>query len=148
MANYANQKTIEISNTTIDQVAHKKEDKDSNFLRAINWKYIELWQQVLSGNEFTLLIYILKWAGKGTFDFSPAAIEIATQMSDTTATRARVTLEKLGFLKLKEDRTNLYEVNLNPPNLQELAAQKRAENIINRQNRNKVVPPINEVYTT
>lgn len=148
MANYANQKSIEISNTTIDQVAHKKEDKDSNFLRAINWKYIELWQQVLSGNEFTLLIYILKWAGKGTFDFSPAAIEIATQMSDTTATRARGNLEKLGFLKLKEGRTNLYEVNLNPPNLQELAAQKRAENIINRQNRNKVVPPINEIYTT
>lgn len=145
MANYANQKTIEVTNSHIDKIAHQP-SSNSAFLRAIDWKYIELAQQVLSGNEFTLLVYILKWAGKGEFDFSPAAIEIATQMSDTTATRARQTLEKLGFIKLKTDKTNKYEIDLNPPGLEELAIKRRAENIVNRQNKNKVLPKLNETF--
>lgn len=147
MANYANQKTIEIKKESIDKVAHAAGSNES-FLRAIDWKYIEQAQQVLTGNEFMLLVYILKWAGKGEFDFSPAAVEIATQMSDSTATRARTTLEQLGFIKQKEDRTNRYEIDLNPPGLEALAIQKRAENIVNRQNKKKVVPKMNETFLT
>lgn len=147
MANYANQKTIEIKKESIDKVAHVTGSNES-FLRAIDWKYIEQAQQVLTGNEFMLLVYILKWAGKGEFDFSPAAVEIATQMSDSTATRARTTLEQLGFIKQKEDRANRYEIDLNPPGLEALAVQKRAENIVNRQNKKKVVPKMNETFLT
>ena len=147
MANYANQKTIEIKKESIDKVAHVTGSNES-FLRAIDWKYIEQAQQVLTGNEFMLLVYILKWAGKGEFDFSPAAVEIATQMSDSTATRARTTLEQLGFIKQKEDRANRYEIDLNPPGLEALAVQKRAENIVNRQNKKKVVPKTNETFLT
>lgn len=147
MANFANQKTIEISNQHIDKIAHPPTGKDA-FLRAIEWKYIEQAQQVLSGNEFTVLVYILKWAGKGEFDFSPAAVEIATQMSASTASRARQTLENLGFIKLKEEKSNRYEIDLNPPGLAELAVQKRAENIVNRQNKKKVVPKMNETFLT
>lgn len=147
MANYANQKTIEIKKESIDKVAHVTGSNES-FLRAIDWKYIEQAQQVLTGNEFVLLVYILKWAGKGEFDFSPAAVEIATQMSDSTATRARTTLEQLGFIKQKEDRVNRYEIDLNPPGLEALAIQKRAENIVNRQNKKKVVPKMNETFLT
>lgn len=145
MANYANQKTIEIKKESIDKVAHTAGSNES-FLRAIDWKYIEQAQQVLTGNEFMLLVYILKWAGKGEFDFSPAAVEIATQMSDSTATRARATLEQLGFIKLKDNRFNRYELDLNPPGLAALAIQKRAENIINRQNKGKVIPKIDETF--
>lgn len=147
MANYANQKTIEIKKESIDKVAHVTGSNES-FLRAIDWKYIEQAQQVLTGNEFVLLVYILKWAGKGEFDFSPAAVEIATQMSDSTATRARTTLEQLGFIKQKEDRANRYEIDLNPSGLEALAIQKRAENIVNRQNKKKVVPKMNETFLT
>lgn len=147
MANYANQKTIEIKKESIDKVAHVTGSNES-FLRAIDWKYIEQAQQVLTGNEFMLLVYILKWAGKGEFDFSPAAVEIATQMSDSTATRARTALEQLGFIKRKEDRANRYEIDLNPPGLEALAIQKRAENIVNRQNKKKVVPKMNETFLT
>jgi len=145
MANYANQKTIEINKESIDKVAHAAGSNES-FLRAIDWKYIEQAQQVLTGNEFMLLVYILKWAGKGEFDFSPAAVEIATQMSDSTATRARTTLERLGFIKLKDNKLNKYELDLNPPGLTALAAQKRAENIVNRQNKGKVIPKIDETF--
>lgn len=145
MANYANQKTIEIKKESIDRVAHVAGSSES-FLRAIDWKYIEQAQQVLTGNEFMLLVYILKWAGKGEFDFSPAAVEIATQMSDSTATRARTTLEQLGFIKLKENRANRYEIDLNPPGLEALAIQKRAENIVNRQNKKKVIPKMDETF--
>ncbi len=147
MANFANQKTIEISNAHIDKVAHVA-NTNASFLKAIDWKYIEQAQQVLTGNEFTLLVYILKWAGKGEFDFSPAAVEIATQMSDSTATRARVVLENLGFIKQKENRANRYEIDLNPPGLAELAIQKRAENIVKRQNKHKVVPKIDETFVS
>lgn len=147
MANYANQKTIEVPKEAIDKVAHSTNSKES-FLRAIDWKYIEQAQQVLTGNEFTLLVYILKWAGKGVFDFSPAAVEIATQMSDSTATRARMTLEQLGFIKLKDNSANKYEIDLNPPGLEALAIQKRAENIVNRQNKKKVVPKMDETFIT
>ncbi len=147
MANYANQKTIEIKKESVDKVAHVTGSNES-FLRAIDWKYIEQAQQVLTGNEFMLLVYILKWAGKGEFDFSPAAVEIATQMSDSTATRARTTLEQLGFIKQKEDSANRYEIDLNPPGLEALAIQKRAENIVNRQNKKKVVPKMDETFIT
>ena len=147
MANFANQKTIEISNAHIDKVAHVA-NTNASFLKAIDWKYIEQAQQVLTGNEFTLLVYILKWAGKGEFDFSPAAVEIATQMSDSTATRARVVLETLGFIKQKENKTNRYEIDLNPPGIAELAIQKRAENIVKRQNKHKVVPKIDETFVS
>ena len=145
MANYANQKTIEIKKESIDKVAHIAGSNES-FLRAIDWKYIEQVQQVLTGNEFMLLVYILKWAGKGEFDFSPAAVEIATQMSDSTATRARATLEQLGFIKLKDNRSNRYEIDLNPPGLEALANQKRVENIINRQNKKKVIPKLENTF--
>lgn len=145
MANYANQKTIEIKKESIDKVAHVAGSNES-FLRAIDWKYIEQVQQVLTGNEFMLLVYILKWAGKGEFDFSPAAVEIATQMSDSTATRARATLEQLGFIKLKDNRSNRYEIDLNPPGLEALANQKRVENIINRQNKKKVIPKLENTF--
>lgn len=145
MANYANQKTIEITKESIDKVAHNVGSNES-FLRAIDWKYIEQAQQVLTGNEFMLLVYILKWAGKGEFDFSPAAVEIATQMSDSTATRARTTLEQLGFIKLKDGKFNRYELDLNPPGLEALATQKRAENIVNRQNKGKVVPKMETTF--
>lgn len=147
MANFANQKTIEISNAHIDKVAHVA-NTNASFLKAIDWKYIEQAQQVLTGNEFTLLVYILKWAGKGEFDFSPAAVEIATQMSDSTATRARVVLETLGFIKQKENKANRYEIDLNPPGIAELAIQKRAENIVKRQNKHKVVPKIDETFVS
>ena len=147
MANYANQKTIEIKKESIDKVAHTAGSNES-FLRAIDWKYIEQAQQVLTGNEFMLLVYILKWAGKGEFDFSPAAVEIATQMSDSTATRARATLEQLGFIKLKENRSNIFEIDLNPQGLEALAIQRRAENIVNSQNKKKVVPKMNETFLT
>lgn len=145
MANYANQKTIEIKKESIDKVAHIAGSNES-FLRAIDWKYIEQVQQVLTGNEFMLLVYILKWAGKGEFDFSPAAVEIATQMSDSTATRARATLEQLGFIKLKDNHSNRYEIDLNPPGLEALANQKRVENIINRQNKKKVIPKLENTF--
>ena len=41
---------------------------------------------------------------------------------------------------------NRYEIDLNPPGLAALATQKRAENIVNRQNKKKVVPKMNDTF--
>lgn len=134
MANYANQKTVEISNEIINQVAHK-ERADGAFLRAIDWKYIRLAQQVLSGNEFTLLTYMLQYAGKGYYEFSPASIEIDTQMSDTTAQRALKRLQEVGYVE-SGDSFYKYKINLYPKGIEELAQIERGKKLVKREEKN------------
>ena len=135
MANYANQNTVEITNQIIDTVAHTART-DSLFLRAIDWHYINLAQQVLSGNEFTLLVYLLQWAGKGYYDFSPAGIEIETQMSDSTAQRAFKRLIEVGYIE-QGNTIHKYKVNLYPSGIEELAQIERGKKLAKREEKNK-----------
>ena len=66
--NYKNQKRIEIKQ--FDSITHKEGTKDS-FLQPINWEYYDTALKDLSGNAFKLWLYLLKWSGKGYYDFSP-----------------------------------------------------------------------------
>ena len=66
--NYKNQKRIEIKN--FNSITHKENTKDA-FLQPINWEYYEEALKKLSGNAFKLWLYLLKWNGKGYYDFSP-----------------------------------------------------------------------------
>lgn len=66
--NYKNQKRIEIKD--FDSITHKEGTNDS-FLQPINWEYYEEAMKKLSGNGFKLWLYLLKWNGKGYYDFSP-----------------------------------------------------------------------------
>ena len=113
MANYANQKRIIVNNDTINKVAHQREGP---FLRAIDWKYIEAAQRILTGNEFTLLVYLLKWAGQGYCDFSPKDIEAHTKMTRNTIYKAFEVLCDMGYLE--QTSSNTYTVDLFPPRAQ------------------------------
>jgi hypothetical protein len=66
--NYKNQKRIEIKQ--FDSITHKEGTKNS-FLQPINWEYYDTALKDLSGNAFKLWLYLLKWNGKGYYDFSP-----------------------------------------------------------------------------
>ena len=66
--NYKNQKRIEIQQ--FNSILHKEGTNDA-FLQPINWKYYEEAMQTLSGNTFKLWLYLLKWVGKGYYEFSP-----------------------------------------------------------------------------
>lgn len=66
--NYKNQKRIEIKQ--FDSITHKEGTKEA-FLQPIDWKYYDEALKKLSGNGFKLWIYLLKWCGKGYYDFSP-----------------------------------------------------------------------------
>ena len=66
--NYKNQKRIEIKQ--FDSITHKEGTNDS-FLQPINWKYYDEALASLSGNAFKLWLYLLRWVGKGYYDFSP-----------------------------------------------------------------------------
>ena len=66
--NYKNQKRIEIKQ--FNSITHKEGTNDI-FLQPINWEYYEEAMKKLSGNTFKLWLYLLKWNGKGYYDFSP-----------------------------------------------------------------------------
>lgn len=125
MANYANQKRITINGDILNKVAHQR---DGPFLRAIDWKYIEVAQQVLSGNELDLLIYLLKWAGQGYCDFSPKDVEMRTQLSKSTIHRSFQTLCDLGYIK--QTGPNSYSMDLFPEGIQERADALLARKVI------------------
>ena len=66
--NYKNQKRIEIKQ--FDSITHK-EGTNNSFLQPINWEYYDEALKTLSGNGFKLWLYLLRWVGKGYYDFSP-----------------------------------------------------------------------------
>lgn len=109
MANYANQKRIIVNNDTINKVAHQREGP---FLRAIDWKYIEAAQYILTGNEFTLLVYLLKWAGQGYCDFSPKDVEAHTKMTKNTIYKSFEVLTETGYIV--KTGPNTYTLDLFP----------------------------------
>lgn len=67
--NYMNQKRIEIKN--FNTITHKEKSSEQ-FLQPIDWKYYEEALQNLSSNAFKVWFYLLKWIGKGCYEFSPA----------------------------------------------------------------------------
>lgn len=68
MANYKNQKRIDIK--SLDTIIHKEGTQDA-FLQPINWSYYDLALHQLSANAFKLWFYLLRWIGKGYYEFSP-----------------------------------------------------------------------------
>ena len=109
--NYANQKKIKIIN--FDYIAHKgnsENDKEKNeaFLKAIDWKHYEKALTDLSGNAFKLWFYLLKWQGKGYYEFSPTHLQQALNIgSKNTVRAAKDELIRFGYAR--ETSENIIE---------------------------------------
>ena len=105
--NYKNQKRIEIKQ--FDTITHKEGTNDS-FLQPINWEYYDEALKNLSGNGFKLWMYLLKWCGKGYYDFSPTHLcEILNIKSkNTIRTLKDELIEKKYLIEVSENVCYFY----------------------------------------
>lgn len=108
MANYANQKTVKITNVELIYSS----DDDTEFLHSVKWKYIQNAKKVLSEAGFTVWLYFLKWSGtakKGVNkDFSPVQVKEEFGISENGARNGFQNLIDKGCLIKVEDKKNLY----------------------------------------
>lgn len=83
--NYKNQKRIEIK--CFNTITHQ-EGTNNAFLQPINWEYYDIALKNLSANAFKLWFYLLRWAGKGYYDFSPTHLCDVLNIGSKTTIRA------------------------------------------------------------
>jgi len=94
--NYKNQKRIEIKQ--FDAITHK-EGTNNAFLQPINWEYYDKALSTLSANAFKLWFYLLRWSGKGQYDFSPTHLcEVLNIGSKNTIRAIKDELIKADYL--------------------------------------------------
>lgn len=112
MANYANQKTVKITNVS---AMYSDENSGDLFLHSIKWKYIQAAKKILSDSGFTVWLYFLKWdgvnkkeIGKRTKDFSPAQVHEEFGISENGARNGFAELERKGYLMKEIGKQNVY----------------------------------------
>lgn len=105
MANYANQKTVKITN--INNIYSDERSGDA-FLHSIKWKYIQAAKKILTDSGFTVWLYFLKWSGSERKDFSPAQIKEEFGISENGARNGFEDLVRKGYISKIEDKNNLY----------------------------------------
>jgi len=108
MANYANQKTIQLGH--LNDIKHIEGVKES-FLPPVKWAPIIEAMRVLNGNAFKLYLYLFSWEGRGYYDFSPAAIKKELKMSDEGAREAKKELIKKGYIIQENDKEVFYPIS-------------------------------------
>ena len=69
--NYENMTFIEIQK--FNTITHKEGTREA-FLQPVDWCYYDEALSTLSSNAFKLWFYLLRWNGKGKYDFSPAKL--------------------------------------------------------------------------
>ena len=97
MANYANQKIVNITNV---KAIHSDEPQNQGeqFLYSTSWKYIMAASKILSHTAFKV------WQ----VEFSPVDIFNTFGVSETSARRAFTELEQCGYLYKIENKNNVY----------------------------------------
>lgn len=130
MAFYANQKTIKIP--SLEKIYHDYNNKENpkSYLKGTDWEHLMNVMSVLSGNEFKIYMYILKWKGKEQYFFSPADIQIRLDIGEDTARKAFKTFTEYGFLK--QISTNVFEFDPMPENFQKIATEKMGQRALKR----------------
>lgn len=106
MANYANQKTVKITNITTIY----NDNSGDLFLHSIKWKYIQAARKILSDCGFTIWLYFIKWSGVDNQikDFSPVQANEEFGISENGARNGFKELESKGYLIKDPDKKNLY----------------------------------------
>lgn len=109
MGQYANQKTINIDLSSIEHHENIKEQ----WLKPLKWSPLIEAMGILTGNEFKIYMYLMKWAGgKKQYFFSPVDIAIRLDIGEDTARKAIKTLINYGYLI--EKSKNIYNFNPAP----------------------------------
>lgn len=124
MANYKNQLRINITDDNFKKIIHQK-DTQSAFLQPLEWDKIMSVMNILSGNEFKVYMYLLKWKGQDHYDFSPADLEIQLDISENTVRKIRDTFIKMGFLVQTSKNTYIFDPF--PETTADVATARRGE---------------------
>lgn len=105
MANYANQKSVLITNVN---AIYSDEASGELFLHSVKWKYIQAAKKILTDSGFVVWLYFLKWSGTERKDFSPAQIKEEFGISENGARNGFEDLARKGYISKVEDKRNLY----------------------------------------
>ena len=82
MANYKNQNTI--TEISVEKIKHFA-GTDEAFMQPFSWDKMSKILFLLTGNEYKLYMYLLKWAGKGEYQFSPSDISDKLNFKEDTS---------------------------------------------------------------
>lgn len=105
MPNYKNQ--LQFRLTDLDKITHKQ-NGNSRFIQPIDFKYEAAAMRNLNGNAYKIWRYLLRWYGKNTFYFSPAAIARELDMGEQSVTNSRKEMERKGYLIPDSEKQNVY----------------------------------------
>lgn len=109
MAKYPHQKTIKLGH--LDDIKHDFGSKEA-FLQNTKWEPLKEAMRLLTGNGFKLYMYLLSWDGNKKYDFSPAGIAKALNISDEGARNAKDELINKGFcVILSENVSEFYPIS-------------------------------------
>lgn len=95
MANYKNQNII--TDISVDKIKHNEGVRES-WMQPFRWDAMKVPFFLLTGNEFKLYIYLFSWAGKGEYEFSPAALQPILNISEDTARKIFKAFIDYGYL--------------------------------------------------
>lgn len=105
MANYANQKTIMV--TDVDKILHVPKSGEQ-FAWSVDFKYEAAAMKRLNGNAFKLWRYLLCWKGKDYVDFSPALLKKDMGFGKNAPGEAFDELIRTGYLQQDPNSENKY----------------------------------------
>lgn len=112
MANYANQKRMDIINAEL--LEHKKDSPTDGYYYPMDYKYIDAAAKELNGNAFKIWLYLLRWRNKGYVFFSPAAIEATMGIKKSSVSDSIKELKMKGVVLEDDEKENKLYFNAVP----------------------------------
>ena len=105
MANYKNQNTI--VGISVEKIRHN-EGVHESWMQPFSWEKMAPIMFLLNGNEYKFYMYLLKWAGKGSYEFSPVNLSKCLNFGEDTARKIFKRFLELGFLVQDSARKHNY----------------------------------------
>lgn len=127
MANYKNQNVV--TDISVDNIKHIT-GKEEAFMQPFSWDKMSVILFLLSGNEYKLYMYFLKWAGKGEYEFSP--VDIAKRLNFKEDTARKAFKKFIEYKILTQIATHRYHFDPYPQGIENIynAAQVECEKLV------------------
>ena len=99
MANYANQKRVNIDKKQVECLIHQKNQDTKGYYPPLEYVYIDKAAELLNGNAFKIWLYLLRWYNQGYVYFSPAALEGCMGLKKSSVADSWKELINKGFIQ-------------------------------------------------
>lgn len=108
MANYANQKKVNIDKEQVNCLIHHTSDPTKGYYPPLEYSYIDKAAELLNGNAFKIWLYLLRWYNQGYVFFSPAALEGCMGLKKSSVSDSWNELVNKGFIHKQQNLTYLF----------------------------------------